>query len=398
MKRYASVAAGIVLQICLGGIYAFSTYVPSLSGDWGFSSVQTQSVFGLTIFAFTLYMIFFGKKLRKTGPRRLIILSGFLFMAGHVTASFSAGNFPVFLASYLLLISPSMASGYVCPVASGVLWFPKHRGLVTGLTVAGYGAGGVVLSGVVEFLFSRGWPLQTVLQFVGVAWGAVIILCGLLSSTPPGLLSRPEDEGHAPIRAHIKDFSGITLFLFFGTLPGLMLIGALKPFGLHHGLTAAAAVTGVAALSIGNGAGRITWGIIADHAAPRKTALMNMAGIFLSVILLYAAGRETALFIPAGFFLGFFYGGPLVIGPDQTARTFGPENLSHVYPSATAFHGAAAAVGAPLAGLLYTVSNSYTPVLLIAGAGTIAGAFGYYGFVRKSAKLDSRGSWEMQPE
>ncbi|MDC7235056.1 MAG: MFS transporter [Spirochaetales bacterium] len=387
MKRYVSLIAGIIVQICLGGIYAFSSYVPTLSGDWGFTALQTQTVFGITILFFTLYMIPAGKLLRKWGPRRLILISGTLFITGHFLASLSGGNYPVFLLAYILFISPAMSFGYVCPVAAGLLWFPEHRGLVTGLSVAGYGTGGMILAGVIELLLSRGWPLFRILQFNGALWGAVIILAGILSATPDGLIRTGSREEHDSIKTHLKDFTGITFFLFFGTLPGLMLIGALKPFGLFHGVAPATAAVAVAALSVGNGSGRITWGIIADRLSPRRTAFLNFTGVLISVILLFLAGLNRGLFIPAGFVLGFCYGGPLVIAPDQTARVYGAANLGSVYPTALAFHGVAAALGAPLAGLLVSAVNSYTPVLLIAGSGTLAGALGYYFMTRNTENL-----------
>lgn len=389
MKRYVSLVAGILVQVALGGIYAFSSYVPSLQNHWGFSSTQTQAVFGTTILMFTLYMIFTGKLLIKKGPRFLIMISGILFMAGHFVASRSGGRYGLFLPAYLFLISPALSFGYVCPVSAGLLWFPRHRGLVTGLSVAGYGIGGVVLSTVVEALLAAGWGIESILFSVGIIWGGVIILCGFASSTPPGLIHEASKKnGPPPIAVHKKEFLGLTLFLFFGTLPGLMLIGALKPFGLFNGVTPVTAAVGVAILSVGNGLGRISWGFLADRYHPRRLALINMGGVILSVILLMATLRAPSLYIPAGFLLGFCYGGPLVLTPDQISRVFGPTNLSRVYPSSLAFHGVAAALGASAAGYIFQASGSYLPVLLIAGAGALAGLFGYEIMLKDSHKLD----------
>lgn len=388
MRRYVSLLAGVIVQIALGGIYAFSTYVPSLHTQWGFSSTQTQSVFGLTIFLFTLYMIYAGKKLSIYGTRRLILISGVLFLLGHFAASFSGGSFILFLLSYLLLIAPALSFGYVCPVSSGVLWFPNHRGFVTGLSVAGYGIGGVVLSTVVEALLGAGWSIEVILRFVGTIWGIVIIICGLISSTPPGLIHDEEKRGEvSPIKEHRKEFLGLTMFILFGTLPGLMLIGALKPFGLFNQVSPPIAALGVSILSIGNGAGRITWGFLADRISPRRVALINLTGVVISVIMLFLVEGHHLFFIPAGFVLGFCYGGPLVIVPDQIGRVFGSRNLSRVYPTALAFHGLAAAVGASLAGLLVQVTGVYSGVIIIAGFGSILGLGGYYFLLKGTEKL-----------
>jgi MFS transporter, OFA family, oxalate/formate antiporter len=389
MKRYISLIAGIIVQIALGGIYAFSSYVPSFQNHWGYNSTQTQAVFGLTILMFTLYTILSGRQLVRKGPRKLILISGVLFFVGHWAASFTGGRYPLFLAAYLLGIAPALSFGYVCPLAAGLLWFPNHRGLVTGLSVAGYGIGGVVLSFLIETLLGAGWEIETILRFVGALWGVIILLCGLISSTPPGLIHREkESSGPPPIGAHRKEFIGLTLFLVFGTLPGLMLIGALKPFGLFYGISGATAALGVSILSVGNGLGRLSWGILSDRVHPRRVALLNMMGVLLSVAILLAVGRHRALYIPAGFLLGFCYGGPLVITPDQVSRVFGSRHLSRVYPVAFSFHGMAAAVGASAAGVLFQMSGTYHGVLLIAGGGALVGAAGYWGLLRGTDKLD----------
>ncbi|MDC7222520.1 MAG: MFS transporter, partial [Spirochaetales bacterium] len=293
MKRYISLIAGILVQIALGGIYAFSSYVPSFQSHWGYNSTQTQAVFGLTIFMFTIYMIYAGKLLTRKGPRTLILISGILYLVGHMAASYSGGRYILFLGAYLLGIAPALSFGYVCPLSSGLLWFPHHRGLVTGLSVAGYGIGGVVLSSLVEALLGAGWEIEMILRFVGVVWGGIIIVCGLISSTPPGLIHDEEELKEAPpIGHHKKEFSGLTLYLFFGTLPGLMLIGALKPFGLFNGVEGSLAAVGVAVLSVGNGLGRLTWGILADRIHPRRLSMVNMVGVILSVLLLLAVGKH----------------------------------------------------------------------------------------------------------
>ena len=383
LHRYLSVFAGVLVQICLGGIYAFSAYVPELTGSWGFTAVETQTIFGATIGLFTVIMIFTGRLLRRVGPRPLILISGTLFIIGHIAAAYSADHHWLLFAGFLLCLSPALSFGYVCPVSSGLLWFPNHRGLITGIAVAGYGAGGVILTTFVEYLFAAGMDLQQVMITVAFTWGGTILLCGLISFNPPGLVTRLRTRS-VRLASHGREFSALTVFLFFGTLPGLMLIGIIKPFGLEHGLTIVEAAAGIAALSIGNGAGRITWGIVADRLPPRLTTVLNMTGVFSSVLIF---GFFTHLFIPAAFLLGFCFGGPLVIAPDQTARVFGPTELSSVYPFATVFHGMAAAFGAPLSGFIFQQTGTYDVAVLLAAGGTVLGTIVYLWLTNRSAPL-----------
>jgi len=159
-----------------------------------------------------------------------------------------------------------------------------------------------------------------------------------------------------------------------------MLIGAIKPIGLHWGLSPESASLGVAALAVGNGAGRIFWGFTADRLHPRLTAAVNLSAVLFSIILFACF---PLLFIFSAFFLGFTYGGPLVIAPHQTARFYGNLNVSSIYPAALTFHGAAALAGAPLSGLLYQYSGSFTSAFMTAGLFAGVGILSYLLLTRR---------------
>lgn len=388
MQKYISLISAVIVQMALGGIYAYSIYVPSFNAQWGFSSAQTQTVFGLTVFLFTVFMIYSGKKLIIYGPRKLIIISALLFTLGHLIVAVSNGNFGLFALGYLLFIAPSISFGYVCAVSTGLLWFPNKKGLVTGLAVAGYGAGGVLLSFVVESLFTQGWGIQKVLVFVGLVWGSAIFISGLLSSTPPGLIKRKNSYSASKnIYKYKKEFSALSIYILCGTMPGLMMIGALKPFALFNGVTATVAATGVALLAIGNGLGRISWGGLADKIKPKKLVVLNMAGIITSMALLFMTQNFTWLYLPSAFILGFCFGGPLVLAPNQTGLIFGSRNLSQIYPWVLLFHGIAAALGASIAGVIFQITGGYHVVLILAGIIGMLGLINYYSLMSLSKKL-----------
>lgn len=388
VKKYISLVAAIIVQIALGGIYAYSIYVPELKSDWGFTAAQTQIVFGLTVFMFTVFMIYGGKQLVKKGPKKLIITSAILFATGNLLAAYSAGNYTLFFVGYVLFIAPAIAFGYVSAVSTGLLWFPKHKGLVTGLAVAGYGLGGIILSTVAQVLISSDMTIQQIFVFVGLVWGGAILVSGIVTSTPPGLIKKSYTVKTATrIKRNKKEFAALTIYLFTGTMPGLMMIGALKPFALDSGIATVTAAAGVAVLSFGNGFGRVLWGAIADVIKPRLAVIINMILIISSMLLLFAVASNPWLYIPASLLLGFSFGGPLVLAPDQTGRVFGASNLSQIYPWALIFHGMAAAVGASVAGVMYQYSGSYTMVIGVATISATIGLISYYKLVKYSRKL-----------
>ena len=148
--RYIILIASVVIQICLGGIYAWSELVPALEETVGLSIAQTQIIFGCLFGVFTVSMVLAGKLLYRFGPRVLAGVAGLFFGAGYLVASYSGGSFPLMLLGISLLAGIGTGTGYVCPLTTCMKWFPNHRGLVTGISMAGFGGGAVLLSALAE--------------------------------------------------------------------------------------------------------------------------------------------------------------------------------------------------------------------------------------------------------
>ncbi len=129
-------------------------------------------------------MVFGGILQHKYGPRRIAALGGLLFLAGYLTGSFSDGSFPLLLIGFGVLAGAGIGFGYVCPLATGIKWFPTHKGLITGLTVAGFGLGAVFFAKAGHHFLDAGVPALLVLQRIGWFVGISVILGALLLFVP----------------------------------------------------------------------------------------------------------------------------------------------------------------------------------------------------------------------
>ncbi len=106
MKKYFAVLASFVIMLCLGGVYAWSVVAPELSREHGFSSAQSQSIFGLLIGILPVTMIFAGKVERRYGSRAIAWIAGGLFSGGYLLSGFSGGNF------WLVLLGNGSSPGW----------------------------------------------------------------------------------------------------------------------------------------------------------------------------------------------------------------------------------------------------------------------------------------------
>jgi OFA family oxalate/formate antiporter-like MFS transporter len=375
VRRYIVLAASLAIQVCLGGVYAWSEFVPPLTEEHGLTTVQTQAVFGTTIAVFTIAMVFAGRLQERHGPRLVAAAGGVLFLVGYAVAWASGASFAGLLAGIGVLAGAGIGFGYVCPLATCMKWFPGRRGFVTGVTVAGFGAGAIVLANAANALFEAGWAVPPVLLAVGLVCGSVILLAAALLFTP----ARPEGHVDSPHPAFAdlarqRAFWALVVGMFAGTFAGLLVIGNLKPMGLAEGVGASAATWAISAFAVGNALGRITWGVLSDR----------FGGVTMPASLLVLAAAVAALGVatgPASFVLlaavtGFGFGSCFVVYAARVAALYGVHLVGAIYPLVFLAYGLSGITGPVVGGWLYDSSGTYLvatySAALLAAAGAVA--------------------------
>ena len=384
MKKYLVLLASILIQTCLGGIYAWSVFAPALHGDYGLSMGATQLVFGVCIASFTLAMIFAGRWQERRGPRLVAAIGGVLFAAGYVIAAASRGNLFLLILGIGVVAGAGIGFGYVCPIATCIKWFPKQKGFVTGLAVAGFGGGAVLLSSLASSLFGRGLDALEIFRYVGLAYGAAIVLASLLLFVPARAAAETKKAAGVAAGALFRDGRFWLLFggMFAGTFAGLLTIGNLKPIGLAGGVAAGLATTAISSLAIGNACGRILWGVISDK-IQGKAIPLSLGFLTLAVAALVPLSRFGWPFVATAFAVGFGFGACFVLYAAAVAHVFGPGEVGRSYPLVFLSYGISGTLGPTFGGRLFDVTGGYTAALVVAAALAAAGAAAYLIFGRK---------------
>lgn len=382
MKKYVAVAAAVIMQVCLGGIYAWSAFVPALRGQFGYSSAQTQVVFGSTIGLIATAMLFTGRLQDRIGPRPMGLLAGILTFAQYVCAGSFGDHFYPLWASISGLGGLAVGCGYVSALATGVKWFPHRKGLISGLTVAGYGGGAILLQAIAHGLLARGWTPLEIFKVVGCTYGPVAAVMGLLLFTPA--LKKDDIRQSYPVKFLLRDrrFWALAIGMFCGTFPGLALIGNLEPIGLAAGVPVAMAAGAIGILGAGNASGRIGWGALQDRFGFRVTTLTCLSLAALASGLFLLVRDNGWVFVAISGFLGFCFGGSLSLYAAQSAQHFGILRFGSTYPVVMLAHGAAALTGPTIMGWTNDLTGSFSTGILIAFAVGIAGVVGYAWFTR----------------
>jgi MFS transporter, OFA family, oxalate/formate antiporter len=387
VKRYVVVAASLIVQICLGGVYAWSVFVPALVADHGLSTTQTQAVFGTTIAMGALVMVYGGRLVERRGPRLPLLLSGLLFAGGYCLAALSDASFLGLLLGVGVLGGAAMGMGYVCPLTILVKWFPQHKGLITGVAVAGFGAGAIVLSALAQRLAASGFSVPSMFLLIGLTYGAAILAAGLLISVPPEDAAAAATLRRPPLGRIVRQrlFWGLALGMFGGTFAGLMVIGNLKPFGLDKGFGIPATTAAISALAIGNAAGRVAWGWLHD----RLGHLVIPASLLIMGATMVALSRASGdvAFVAWTAAVGFCFGACFVLYAAEVASNWGANAVGAVYPLIVQGYGLSGILGPVTGGWLFDTTGTYSTAMLLAATLCIASAVGFL-LLRRSTGVE----------
>lgn len=364
MKKYLVLISGVLMQMVLGSIYAWSELAARLSLEFGFTSAQTQLIYGTAIGLFAFFTIVTGRVLLKIGPRVLGLISALLYFASYLLASMFTDNYTLMFSTLGIGLGFAIGAGYVIPLSSATRWFPNNKGTVTGLAVMGFGGGAIAASWIIRFLISQGAEAATILLYLGILGGTVLVLASLVQDFPP----ESESKTSAPalrIGEVVGNFRfwSLAAVMFLATAGGLIVIGNVGEIASEMKV-AVIAPLGVTVLAIGNSSGRLIWGLMMDKLGDKcvPISLLLMTSGFILVIL---SNSAPVLFIVGIFLCGFQFGASLVLYGAYCEKVFGPGAISTVYPMIFAAYGLAALVGPSLGGAVFDATGSYNQVLLL---------------------------------
>ena len=366
------------MQLCLGAIYAWSVFVKPLKETFAYSTTQTQVIFSVGLATFALVMIFAGKWQDKKGPRLVGTVGGVFLGVGYILASYTNAAFLPLALAVGVVGGAGIGLAYVCPIAACVKWFPDKRGLVTGLAVAGFGAGAWIFARIAAN-FITAYGLMTTFQYLGLIFLVAVVFGAQFLHNPPegwkpiGWVNHSEKKKASKENYTWREMVGtiqfwmLWLMFVFGAGAGLMVIGILKPFGVFSGLTEAAAVSAVGVLALFNGAGRIIWGVASDKLGRTKAMSLMFFLQGLMVLALMRMGASELLLSIAVAWIGFNFGGNFALFPSATADYFGTKHIGVNYGFVFTSYGIAGIFGPILGGWVFDTTGTYTMALIPAG-------------------------------
>jgi OFA family oxalate/formate antiporter-like MFS transporter len=386
-RQVINVLASVLIMCCSGSVYAWSIFVSPLRSSYGLSTAQTQLIFGCIIASFSITMLFVGRIERKLGPKVTAIIGAGLFSAGYLLASFSSGNVILILLGISVISGAGMGFGYVTVLTTLVKWFPDRKGLATGIAVAGFGSGAILLSRIVEPILNGGGAVTDIFRSIGIIYGVIFALSALLISAPVAD-NKASTEKPASIRTLVKDRRFWVLFytFFAGSFAGLMFIGNLKPIGLAYGISEETAMLAIVLLSVGNAAGRILWGQIYDKIGGKRSVAIALALLSVFTLALLTGTASDIAFLSLFLVIGLCYGANFVLYASDVSNVYGIYQLGIIYPVVSLAYGISGIVGPLAGGMLFDATSNYSLPIILAAAICLTGLAAYVLFMRKTPR------------
>jgi OFA family oxalate/formate antiporter-like MFS transporter len=265
-----------------------------------------------------------------------------LYGSGTVLAGLSH-TLPLLYLTYGVLGGAGVGLAYIVPVATLLRWFPDRRGMITGIAVAGFGAGALITAPIAERLITSA-SVSTAFVVLGIVYLAVVMLAASFMTNPPDGYAPPgyrAPGGSSKISAAQNltlrqalgtwQWYALWLTLFLNTTAGISIISQASPMAqeVTH-VSPAAAATMVGIISIGNGSGRFLWAWLSD-AIGRKTVFLVMFLLQAVVFLLLSETSSFSTLATLACIILLCYGGGFGTMPAFAADYFGSRDVGSIY-------------------------------------------------------------------
>ena len=379
-NRWLIAIAGIVMQVALGAVYAWSVFRIPLTKNYGWTVSQVTLTFELAILMLGFASFAGGLWMRRAGPRRVAAVAGLCYGLGVVLAGQANGRLWLLYLGYGVLGGIGLGLGYIVPVATLIKWFPDKRGMITGLAVAGFGAGALITAPIAERLISSVGLSQTfttlgLVYFIAVSGSALFMKnppddYRLAGSQPLPGRQQQRSGGDYTLAAALRTWQwyGLWVMLFLNTIAGISIISQASPMAQElTQVSAVAAASLVGIISIANGAGRFLWAWCSDFIGRNRVFQVMFLAQTIVFFLLSRVHSFGGLAVLA-FIVLLCYGGGFGTMPAFAADFFGPRNVGSIYGLMLTAWGFAGVLGPTLIAHVRQNTGYYTEALeLIAG-------------------------------
>lgn len=368
-NKYLIVLAGMVMQLSIGSIYAYSKWIEPLSKELNWDSHDTKTGFSLAICFLGLTAAFMGKFTQKIGPTKAGLLATVFLTIGLLGSALAIkmSSIYLFYITYGVLQGIGLGFGYIVPVYTVVKWFPDRPGLASGIIIMSFALGSLLASFLIGPLCAS-MGLSGAFSTLGIGYGICMLLSALYMANPP--------ETNTAEHAHVgltpkeiitdKRFIALWLLLFLNVCGGIAIISKAAILGEEVvGMSAAEATMFVAIIGLFNGLGRLFWSSISDKIGCWTTFMIFIGINAACFALIPTFSTNQTSFQTLTYIIIAGYGAGFATMPSFVKSIFGAEKYGQVLGYTLTAWSAAGFIGPLLLGLTTDISIFYLFAILL---------------------------------
>ena len=378
------VAAFFIMVLMWGTLSTFGIFFKPMLTELGWTRAITSGAFAVFWIIQGLLSIAVGRVNDRLGPRIVITVCGSILGLGYLLMSQTNALWQLYL-FYGVIIGTGMSGAFVPLTSTVARWFVKRRGAMTGIVVAGSGAGGLIAPPLANWLISiYDWRISYII-LGGIALVAVILVAQLLRRDPAQMGQMPygESKEETGLKGGTKAFSlreAASVRQFWLVLSTYICLGFamftilvhIAPHATDLGFSAATAANILAAAGGAGVIGRLLLGGVADRIGNRQVFILGFVLMAASLFWLITATETWTLYLLAAVF-GFATGGCAVSSSPLVAELFGLRSHGLILGVINLGYCIGAAAGPFLAGYIFDVTGSYSVAFLACAAASVVG-------------------------
>ena len=377
--RWPHAAAGTVIMIFLGALYAWSYLKVALEAAFPvWSEKQVTLNFTLMMCIFCLGGVAAGQLAKRFSRRALTVLSGVLTGIGFLGVSFLPQDNPS-LALILLYLFYAGFTGLGTGIAFNAVmsavqpWFPDRPGLISGAMLMGLSVGTLLIGSAAAALVGVIGLFPTFRVLAAADFAVLLALSPLIRLPGEGdrIPAAPQEKRHLTA-AHDYTTKEMlltaTFWLYFfwnvcNAAGGQLVINSASSISVYYGAAATAGLM----VSVFNGCGRLASGWLMDHLGWKKVLLIiNLVMLGGGVLMLAADLFGLRAGILCGMMLlGLTYGAGIAVSSTLIRRLYGNAHYSTNFALANLVSIPASVIGPMISAALQDLSPGYTTTFLM---------------------------------
>jgi len=375
MNRWVRLVGSVIAMCMIANFqYAWALFVKPIMGATGWKLSEVQWGFTLFIAFETWVQPFAGRFMDRLGPRLFMSVGGVMCAIGWSAMGYAHTLTGLYALYSLAGIGAALV--YCGSTIVGLKWFPDKLGLASGLIAAGFGSGAALFVPFIAHII-RAEGIRSAFLYTGIGQGIVILAVSQFMVNPdpndPQIAGKKVGSKYK-VRAQAEQFTSsqmlrtpqfymlYAMMLMMG-IGGLMVTAQVGSVADALGISKIVFTLAIFVNSLANGAGRIFWGWVSDHAGRERTMIIAFSLQALALVSVLRLGRNSPVwFVVLLATVIFTWGEIYSLFPAGIADFYGIRNSGSNYAFLYSSKGVASILAGGIAAELFESTGSWTVV------------------------------------